>query len=175
MNDDCGRGKLTPVSSLGDRALFHGRDGSLSISAKDLPSLSRNSIYFNFVDSKPALMHSLTIGSTEDLAAQSQIHDGRRRIRPSVQPFTVADHLLTFCHPREWTKGLMFHEYHCIPPSFKQLRKKIMAQESLVDIGRAPDNASSSAVVSSIEEYRIFALMMREFNQRLGYWRRDSC
>lgn len=81
---------------------------------------------------------------TEDLAAQRQIHDGMERVRPSVRPFTVADHLLTFVHPREWTKGLMFHEYHCIPESFEELRKKIRAKDSLLRIRRAPSSTSST-------------------------------
>jgi hypothetical protein len=70
----------------------------------------------------------------EELAAQCQIHDRKERIRPSVRPFTIADHLLTFCHPREWTKGLMFHEYHVIPESFKELRNKIRAKYSQLRI-----------------------------------------
>jgi hypothetical protein len=127
-NDD-DRWKFTPVSSLGDRALFLSNgNGCLSVSARDLPSLSRNSIYFSD-DSHPVLMHSLTTRRTEDLAAECKIHDGKERIRPSVRPFTIADHLLTFCNPQQWTKGLMFHEYHLIPQSFTDLRKKIAAKE----------------------------------------------
>jgi hypothetical protein len=105
-NDD-DRWKFTPVSSLGDRALFLSNgNGCLSVSARDLPSLSRNSIYFSD-DSHPVLMHSLTTRRTEDLAAECKIHDGKERIRPSVRPFTIAHHLLTFCNPQQWTKGLM--------------------------------------------------------------------
>ncbi|KAK1644211.1 hypothetical protein QYE76_062016 [Lolium multiflorum] len=122
-----GDAKLSPVSCLLDRALFLSDYGCLSVSAIDLPSLVGNSIYFS-VSRYPVLMHSLTTGLSEELAVECQIHDGDVRIRPSVRPFTIIDHLLTFCHPNEWTKGLMFHEYHEIPTSFKELLEKISAK-----------------------------------------------
>jgi hypothetical protein len=143
-NDGC-NWRLTPVRSIGDRALFLSNDGGcLSVSARDLPSLTRNSIYFS-VNSHPVVMHSLTTGLSEDLAAECQIHDRKERIRPSVRPFTIADHLLAFCHPREWTKGLMFHEYHVIPQSFTQLRKNIHAKESQQRFRRTPPNLPSES------------------------------
>ena len=59
----------------------------------------------------------------------SQIHDMRRLIWPSV-PFTFADHLVTYCRHREWTRGLMFHEYYYVPPvSCSDLRERISAQD----------------------------------------------
>jgi hypothetical protein len=119
--------KLTPASCLGERALFLNKNGCIYVSARDLPSLSSNSIYFS-VDLHPVLMHSLTTCRTEELSRECQVHNGLKRIRPSVRPFTIADHLLTFCHPHEWTKGLMFHEYHFIPESFKELWNKIRAK-----------------------------------------------
>uniref|UniRef100_A0A453E517 KIB1-4 beta-propeller domain-containing protein n=1 Tax=Aegilops tauschii subsp. strangulata TaxID=200361 RepID=A0A453E517_AEGTS len=133
--DNNGRPTLTPVSGLGDRALFLGDGGCLSVSARGLPSLSSDSIYFS-TPFYPLQVRSVAAADpgrwrrSEELATQRQIHDRKERIRPSVRPFTIADHLLTFCHPREWTKGLMFHEYHVIPESFKELRKKIRAKDS---------------------------------------------
>jgi hypothetical protein len=63
-----------------------------------------------------------------------------------VRPFTIIDHLLTFCHPKEWTKGLMFHEYHDgIPTSFKELWKKIRAKESQLPIPSIPSNSSAKS------------------------------
>jgi hypothetical protein len=122
--------------------LSNANNGCISVSARDLPSLSGNSIYFS-VSSHPVLVHSLTTGLTEELGAQCKIHDEKRRIRPSVRPFTVADHLLTFCHPHEWTKGLMFHEYYFIPKSFKEPWKKIRAKESQLRTLPAPINTQA--------------------------------
>lgn len=108
------RCKLIPVKSIGDRALFLSGDRCLSVSASDLPSLSSNSIY-STLPQYPVLVLSLGTGLSERLADSCQIHDGKERIRPSVRPFTIADHLITYCNPREWSNGLMFHEYHYIP------------------------------------------------------------
>jgi hypothetical protein len=71
------------------------------VSARDLPSLSSNAIYFS-LPHDPIVMHSLGTGLSERLAESCQIHDRKDRIRPSVRPFTVADHLITYCNPREW-------------------------------------------------------------------------
>ncbi|KAM0851309.1 hypothetical protein ACQ4PT_052510 [Festuca glaucescens] len=125
-----GIGKLIPVKCLGDRALFLNRDRCLSVSARDLPSLMGNSIYFSLNNGSPVVLHSLTTGLSEDLAEHCRIHNMVDRIRPSVRPFTIADHLLTYCHPSEWAEGLMFHEYHHIPQSFKELRESIRAKNS---------------------------------------------
>uniref|UniRef100_A0ACD5WR43 Uncharacterized protein n=1 Tax=Avena sativa TaxID=4498 RepID=A0ACD5WR43_AVESA len=59
-----------------------------------------------------------------------QVHNAKERIHPSVRPFTLADHLLTYCNHREWATGLMFHEYYFIPESFEELWKKIGIQAS---------------------------------------------
>ncbi|KAF7099475.1 hypothetical protein CFC21_101103 [Triticum aestivum] len=114
---------------------FLNRDRCLSVSARDLPSVSSNSIYFS-LHRDPVVVHSVRTGFSEQLAVSCQIHDGKDRIRPSVRPFTIADHLLTYCHPHEWTKGLMFHEYHSIPESFEELRKNIKAKDSELWIPR---------------------------------------
>ncbi|CAM0876608.1 unnamed protein product [Alopecurus aequalis] len=133
LDNNGGDTELTPVSCLLDRALFLSDYGCLSVSASDLPSLTPNSIYFSEA-LHPVLMHSLTTGLSVDLAVQCQIRYGNRRIRPSVRPFTIINHLLTFYNPKEWTKGLMFHEYHYIPKSFKDLWKKIRAKDSQLQI-----------------------------------------
>jgi hypothetical protein len=97
-----GIGKLIPMKCLGDRVLFLNRDRCLSVSARDLPSLMGNSIYFSQNNGSPVVLHSVTTGLSEDLAEHCQIHDMVDRIRPSVRPFTIADHLFTYCHPSEW-------------------------------------------------------------------------
>ncbi|XBH64984.1 hypothetical protein VPH35_118652 [Triticum aestivum] len=122
------RRKLIPVKSIGDTTLFLSHDRCLSVSARDLPSLSSNSIYLS-LPSDPIVVHSLATGLSKRLADSCQIHDRKERIRPSVRPFTIADHLITYCNPREWSKGLMFHEYHYIPQSSEELIQKIRAQE----------------------------------------------
>lgn len=128
-------GNLIPVSCLGDHALFLNMDRCLSVSTRDLPSLRSNSIYFSLSDS-PVAVHSLRTGLSEQLSDLCQIHDMVDKIRPSVRPFTIIDHLFTYCHPREWTEGLMFHEYHHIPQSFKELRKSIQLKNSQLRIPR---------------------------------------
>ncbi|KAF7030248.1 hypothetical protein CFC21_041835 [Triticum aestivum] len=127
--------KLIPVNTLGDRSLFLSGDRCLSVSARDLPTLSSNSIYFS-LPWDPIVLHSLGTGLSERLAESCKIHDGKDRIRPSVRPFTIADHLMTYCHTPEWSKGLMFHEYQHIPESFKELIKNIRAQDAQVRIPR---------------------------------------
>ncbi|EMS48435.1 hypothetical protein TRIUR3_02207 [Triticum urartu] len=84
----------------------------------------------------PIVLHSLGTGLSERLAESCKIHDGKDRIRPSVRPYTIADHLMTYCHTPEWSKGLMFHEYQYIPESFKELIKNIRAQDAQVRIPR---------------------------------------
>jgi hypothetical protein len=93
--------KLIPVISLVDHALFLNLDRCLSVSARDLPPVRSNSIYFSLSDS-PAVLYSLKTGLLEPLSEHCQIHDRVDRIRPSVRPFTIIDHLLTYCHHREW-------------------------------------------------------------------------
>ncbi|KAM3244403.1 hypothetical protein ACQJBY_055996 [Aegilops geniculata] len=129
------RYKLIPVKSIGDRALFLSGDRCLSVSASDLPSLSSNSIY-STLPQYPILVYSLGTGLSERLADSCQIHDKKERIRPSVRPFTIVDHLITYCNPRVWSKGLMFHEYHYIPQSFEEMIKKIRAQDRELRIPR---------------------------------------
>jgi hypothetical protein len=98
---DIDRRKLIPVSCLGKNALFLNNDRCLSVSARDLPSVSSNSIYFS-ISRDPVMVYSLRTGFSERLAVSCLIHDMNVRIRPSVRPFTIIDHLLTYCHPSEW-------------------------------------------------------------------------
>lgn len=140
--------KLIPVKCLGNWALFLNTDRCLSVSAKDLPSIRGNSVYFS-LPLYPAVLHSLASGVSEELSASCQIHDTLKRIRPSVRPFTLAHHLLTYCHHNEWTRGLMIHEYHLIPESFEELHKKIEAQDSQLQIPRAGAGAANSKLLSS--------------------------
>ncbi|TVU48276.1 hypothetical protein EJB05_07906, partial [Eragrostis curvula] len=125
---------LVHVSNLGDRALFLGEDRCLSISAKDLPSVSSNSLYFSVLLPNHVVLHSLSDQSFERPTTFCQVHDTKERIRPSVRPFTIADHLLTYCSHREWARGLMFHEYNGVPECFEDLQKKIRKQDSQLRI-----------------------------------------
>ncbi|KAK3133794.1 hypothetical protein QOZ80_6AG0541140 [Eleusine coracana subsp. coracana] len=133
---DLYRKELTRVLSLGDRALFLSDDRCLSVSARDLPSIGGNCIYFTLPDvCKPVRVHLLSDGSSESLSTLCLKHD---QTRTSVQPFTLADHLITYCHHREWARGLMFHEFYFIPTttSWDNLRKRIAIQDSEVVVPR---------------------------------------
>lgn len=96
------RWRLFPVITLGNQALFLRKDRCLSISAKDLPSIRSNSVYFSVLLTDHVVLHSLSDGSFERPTTFCQVHDTKERIRPSVRPFTIADHLLTYCNHREW-------------------------------------------------------------------------
>ncbi|KAF7004860.1 hypothetical protein CFC21_020057 [Triticum aestivum] len=98
-----GHPELTRVTSLGDRALFvpqHVR--RLPVCLGQGPPFRGQQLHLLL----HALLLAVQVGSlaaghwcrSEELAAQCQIHDGEKRIRASVRPFTIADHLLTFCH-----------------------------------------------------------------------------
>ncbi|CAM0952316.1 unnamed protein product [Alopecurus aequalis] len=134
---DLPRRELTRVTSLGDRALFISRDRCLSVSSRDLPCISGNSIYLAKPDKDPVKVYSLDNGSFESTLTESQEQDIRKVVLPtSVRPFTLAHHLATYCRHREWTRGLMFHEYCFVSPTWRELWKKIAAQDSEVSIPR---------------------------------------
>uniref|UniRef100_A0A0A9H5G0 Uncharacterized protein n=1 Tax=Arundo donax TaxID=35708 RepID=A0A0A9H5G0_ARUDO len=107
MNSHClrltqsGKGGFIPVSSLGDRALFLGSERCLSVSRNNLPSICGDPIYLPSQDLDPVIMYSVSSGECERTTF-SVIHDFEKRIRPSVRPFTLADHLLTYCYHRHW-------------------------------------------------------------------------
>ncbi|KAK3133793.1 hypothetical protein QOZ80_6AG0541120 [Eleusine coracana subsp. coracana] len=126
---------ITGVPSLVDHALFLGDDRCLSVSAKDLQSISSNSVYFASPRAPKISVHSLNDGLFECL---STCLDSSRTPVMSwayVQPFTLADHLLTYCHHREWTRGVMFHLFYM--PSFSaELQKRFHAQDSQVVVPR---------------------------------------
>ncbi|KAF7102591.1 hypothetical protein CFC21_103699 [Triticum aestivum] len=134
-----GHRELIPVTSLGDRALFVSLDRCLSVSSKNLPSISSNSIYLTVSLPDPVVVHCLSSRSFERPTALCQVHDGKEMICTSVRPFTLADHLLTYCNHHEWSNGLMFHEYYSIPESFQGLWKKIRTQDSQLRISRMRD------------------------------------
>ncbi|CAN6166934.1 unnamed protein product [Urochloa humidicola] len=132
--DTVGRRDLTPVSSLGDQAVFLSPDRCLSVSQSNLPSIASNTIYFDSEDLYPVSMYSVSSGTSELLSKVSIIHNYTKRIRPSVRPFTLVDQLFTFCNHRCWSRGLMFHEYHCLPRSWKAMFKKLKAQDREVQV-----------------------------------------
>uniref|UniRef100_A0ACD5XUF9 Uncharacterized protein n=1 Tax=Avena sativa TaxID=4498 RepID=A0ACD5XUF9_AVESA len=134
---DLPRRELTRVTSLGDRALFISRDRCLSVSSRDLPSISGNSVYFARPGEDPVEVYSLDDGSFESTVTIRQSQDIRKGVLPtSVRPFTLADHLATYCRHREWTRGLMFHEYCYLRPTWRELWQRIAAQDSEVTIPR---------------------------------------
>lgn len=128
--------ELVRVTNLGDRALFVSMDRCLSVSSRDLPCISSDSIYLTVALPNPVVVHCLSSQSFERPTTLCQVHNVKERIRPSVRPFTLADHLLTYCNHREWATGLMFHEYYTIPKSYEELWKKIRSQNSEVKISR---------------------------------------
>lgn len=143
--DTAEHGRLNPLSSLGDQALFISRDRCLSVSHNNLHSITGNAIYFYSEDLYPIIMYSVSSGTCELISTLSIIHNFKKKIRPSVRPFTLVDHLFTFCNHRHWSSGLMFHEYHCIPRSWRAMFKKLKAQDSEVQV--------KSLEGSEVEEY----------------------
>ncbi|XP_048533433.1 uncharacterized protein LOC125521953 [Triticum urartu] len=125
---------LVLLSSLGDRALFLSKDRCLCVSATKLPSISSNSIYFSLPNFDPGVVYSLSSGTFERTSTHALIHDLKERVRPSVRPFTLADHLTTYCHHLEWSKGLMFHEYYVIPLSWKEMLRKITLHDCEIQV-----------------------------------------
>uniref|UniRef100_A0A0A9ASN4 KIB1-4 beta-propeller domain-containing protein n=1 Tax=Arundo donax TaxID=35708 RepID=A0A0A9ASN4_ARUDO len=123
--------KITPVSSLGDRALFLGNDRNISVSAKHLPSICSNAIYISQPTRNPTMMHSLSNRAFEQTSTFSPIHE---RTGNSVRPFTLADHLLTYCNHTEWARGLMFHEFYPISVPLEKLLMKFRAQDNEVRV-----------------------------------------
>ena len=134
---DLNRHELTRVLSLGDRALFLSDDRCLSVSATNQPSISSNCIYFAMPKTvNPVLVHSLSDGSFESLS-MLRLDDKPTVVAwTSVQPYTLADHLLTYCHHRKWARGIMFHEFYFIISCWDKLRKKIIEQDSEVVVPR---------------------------------------
>ncbi|KAF8717562.1 hypothetical protein HU200_025772 [Digitaria exilis] len=96
------RWRLFPVTSLCNQALFLLEDRCLSVSAKELPSVSSNSVYFSVPLPDHVIMHSLKDQSFERPTMFCQVHNMKERIRSSVRPFTICDHLLTYCSHLEW-------------------------------------------------------------------------
>uniref|UniRef100_A0A8R7UHK0 KIB1-4 beta-propeller domain-containing protein n=1 Tax=Triticum urartu TaxID=4572 RepID=A0A8R7UHK0_TRIUA len=134
---DLRRRELVRVTSLGDRALFISRDRCLSVLSRDLPSISGNSVYFARPGEDPVEVYPLCDGSFESTVTASQSSDIRNGVLPtSVRPFTLADHLATYCRHREWTRGLMFHEHCYMRPTWSELWKRMTAQDSEVVVSR---------------------------------------
>jgi hypothetical protein len=81
---------------------FLSRDRCLCVSQNNLPSITSNAIYFESEDLYPVVMYSVSSSACELLSTLSIIHDYRKRVQPSVRPFTLVDHLFTFCNHRCW-------------------------------------------------------------------------
>uniref|UniRef100_A0ACD5XRV6 Uncharacterized protein n=1 Tax=Avena sativa TaxID=4498 RepID=A0ACD5XRV6_AVESA len=120
---DLDRRQLEPVSSIGDLALVLGPDRCLSVSSRDLPSISRNSVYcsqYGDVD-----CFSLGGGSVDQVFSAAL----------DVRPFTIVDHLITYCNHLEWARGLMFHEHDGL---HQELKQKIKMQDSQLRLTGVP-------------------------------------
>ncbi|XP_052146109.1 uncharacterized protein LOC127765284 [Oryza glaberrima] len=150
---DLRRGKLTPVTGLGgDKALFLGHDRCVSVSSKNLPSIVvGNTIHFAMPGSNPVTEYSFDDSLFKKPATQSQLHNGVRPIRWPVRPYTLADHLITYCHHREWTRGLMFHEFYYVPASYSKLREIIAAQDSKVVVPELIERNGELTVMEPVE------------------------
>ncbi|KAF8780865.1 hypothetical protein HU200_000818 [Digitaria exilis] len=142
---DLCRQELSRVTSLGDRTLFLSHDRCLSVSAKDLPSIASNCIYFAMPKTcKSVTVHSLEDGSFETLLTSCLENNKPTTMTPMfVKPYTLAEHLLTYCHHREWTRGLMFHEFYFIPTCWIRLRKRIAVQDSEVVVPGCVDRLTT--------------------------------
>ncbi|CAL5087433.1 unnamed protein product [Urochloa decumbens] len=134
---DLSRHELTRVPSLGDRALFLSYDRCLSVSTMNQPSISNNCIHFAMPMARyPVTVHSLSDGSFESLSVPCLDDKPAVGDWTSVQPYTLADHLLTYCHHREWSRGIMFNELHSICSCWNKLSKKTTEQDSEVVVPR---------------------------------------
>ncbi|XP_051187501.1 uncharacterized protein [Lolium perenne] len=130
---DLDRRRLKLVRGIADRALVLGADRCLSVSAKDLPSISGNSVYC----SSQYGVECFSIGGGP------AGHEWFAALR-SVRPFTILDHLVTYCNHLEWARGLMFHEYQLIPDCLVELKTKIKKQDSQLHIPiREPDKKTT--------------------------------
>ncbi|KAM3257399.1 hypothetical protein ACQJBY_049605 [Aegilops geniculata] len=130
---DLDRRQLTPVSKIGDRALFLGKDRCLSVSAKHLPSIRGNSVY---ISEGCVELYSLSSDCPEHESLKTVCH---------TRPFTIADHLITYCNHLEWARGLMFHEYPCGVYTSKELKEKVKKQDSQLRIPTPKKTSSPSA------------------------------
>ncbi|CAM0951305.1 unnamed protein product [Alopecurus aequalis] len=124
---------LKPVIGIGRRALVLGTDRCVPVSARDLPSISGNSVYC----SSQYGVECFTLGGGP---AGREWFAALR----SVRPFTIVDHLITYCNHLEWARGLMFHEYQYIPDCLVELKTKIKKQDSQLHISiREPKKKTS--------------------------------
>ncbi|KAJ1290351.1 hypothetical protein BS78_02G236200 [Paspalum vaginatum] len=141
---DLGRQELIRVPSLGNQALFLRDDRCLSVSTKSQPSISSNCIYFAMPKTwDPVMVYSLSDGSFERMPTSWLELDKTAAVPwTSVRPYTLAHHLLTYCHHRAWARGLMFHELFSTPKYWnKRLTRKIREQDSEVVVPRLQGNA----------------------------------
>uniref|UniRef100_A0ACD5Y231 Uncharacterized protein n=1 Tax=Avena sativa TaxID=4498 RepID=A0ACD5Y231_AVESA len=120
---DLERRRLEPVRGIGGRALVLGTDRCLSVSARDLPSISGNSVYCSSQYGVECFSLGGGPAGLEWFAALR-----------SVRPFTIVDHLITYCNHLQWARGLMFHEYQDIPDCLEELKRKIRKQDSQLHI-----------------------------------------
>ncbi|GJN38497.1 hypothetical protein PR202_gb27544 [Eleusine coracana subsp. coracana] len=158
FNVDLYRHEVARVPCLRDQALFLGNDRCLSVSATDLPSVSGNAIYFAMPKvCKPVMVHALSDGSFERLTTVCLEHDDGAVMtrRMSVRPFTLADHLLTYCNHREWTRGLMFHEFYFIPDCWDELKKRFAFQDSEINQLKRIQIPNLVSYMNSLDHIRV--------------------
>ncbi|KAJ4793025.1 F-box protein (DUF295) [Rhynchospora pubera] len=116
---DLDNNRLVLVESIGDHALFLGPTRTLSVSSKDFPSIRGNSIYLGTdLLNDPVVIYDLKSHQCEPISGQAVIHNTVRRLRQSVRPFTLPDHLITYCSHLQWSNGLMYHEFSAFPKAW---------------------------------------------------------
>ncbi|KAE8820869.1 hypothetical protein D1007_01186 [Hordeum vulgare] len=84
---DLDRRQLTPVSSIGDRALILGKDRCLSVSTRHFSSISGNSVYCSYHPCSSTLgvrLHSLSSGSTDWPSAWNLLRDDMEMVASTL-------------------------------------------------------------------------------------------
>jgi hypothetical protein len=88
---DLGGRRLKLVRGIGGRALVLGADRCLSVSVKDLPSIAANSVYCS---SQYGIECFAILGGPSGREWFAALR--------SVRPFTIVDHLITYCNHLQW-------------------------------------------------------------------------
>lgn len=96
--------QLILIDNIGDLTLLVGFKGrNLVLSSKDLPSIKGNSIYFlTGVLANPIAEYNLDDRQIKSIAIGTVLHDGQKRIGPSIRPFTLFHHLAAYGSTLLW-------------------------------------------------------------------------
>jgi len=104
------RGRVIPITDIGEHALFLG-DRSLCVSSnKGFPSVPGNSITCNY-----RIPHDRQVGiCCQRLIEHYHLGSGAWSLaipkdNPPASPYTLVHHIFTCCFHSHWNKALMFH------------------------------------------------------------------